>query len=422
MVSFGVVLKCLFLIGVSICLSSPAFAQVMGGGDSAIVRKKAKIKRKDIFDVFKSLKRSSNLPTDSSADEFKLVDDSATGTIFTVLPYLNYSLVTSLAMGSIANTTFYLGKAKNTDLSLVDLMGNYTLNKQLILRLRSIIWQRSNKYVFWGDWRYLKYPSYTYGLGPDAPEENKVLLDYSYLRVYQSIFRKILPRLYFGMGYRLDYHFNIAESNGGRITDYQVYAPTENKQESVSSGVSWNMLYDTRKNSINPVPGGYYALVGYRLNSKSLKSTGNWQTLIVDMRKYIRFPSYTSNVIAIWSFNWLTFGGDAPYLDLPSTGWDNNDNQGRGYLQGRFRGHNLISLEAEYRFSITENKLLGGVVFSNVQSFSDGRQPEFNVFYPAVGAGLRLKFNKHTNTNLSVDYGMGLNGAKSLFFNLGEVF
>ncbi|WP_332369508.1 hypothetical protein [Spirosoma telluris] len=41
---------------------------------------------------------------------------------------------------------------------------------------------------------------------------------------------------------------------------------------------------------------------------------------------------------------------------------------------------------------------------------------------PAVGGGIRIKMNKISRTNLSVDYGFGMDGSHGLFFNLGEVF
>ena len=42
--------------------------------------------------------------------------------------------------------------------------------------------------------------------------------------------------------------------------------------------------------------------------------------------------------LAFWSFGDLVTGGEATYLDLPSTGGDIYARSGRGYPQGRFRG------------------------------------------------------------------------------------
>jgi hemolysin activation/secretion protein len=120
--------------------------------------------------------------------------------------------------------------------------------------------------------------------------------------------------------------------------------------------------------------------------------------------------------------DWLTTAGTPPYLLLPSTGWDDNYNTGRGYIQGRFRGNNMVYFESEYRFGLTRNGLLGGVAFVNLQHFSSEISSEYNKIFPGYGAGLRLKLNKHSGANLAVDYGFGLNGSKGFFVNLGEVF
>ena len=107
---------------------------------------------------------------------------------------------------------------------------------------------------------------------------------------------------------------------------------------------------------------------------------------------------------------------------LPNTGGDPYSNTGRGYIQGRYRGANMIYLEGEYRFGITHNGLLGGVVFGNAQSFTEQSSNTFETIAPGWGAGIRIKFNKFSNTNVALDYGFGLNGSSGIFVNLGEVF
>jgi len=82
----------------------------------------------------------------------------------------------------------------------------------------------------------------------------------------------------------------------------------------------------------------------------------------------------------------------------------------------------MIYGESEYRFGISKNGLLGGVVFANTQSFSSRLNRQLRLFSPGFGAGARIKFNKFTNTNLCIDYGMGIDGSKGFAVNLGEVF
>ena len=180
-------------------------------------------------------------------------------------------------------------------------------------------------------------------------------------------------------------------------------------------------MFDSRTNPVNS-SGGAYANILYRDNPAAMGSTNSWQSLLIDLRKYFRFPQHSNNVIGFWSYNWLILSGKPPYLDLPSTSWDTYTNTGRGYIQGRFRSFNMLYLEAEYRFQISNNGLFGGVVFANTQAFSGWPSGGFSQLQPAVGTGLRVKLNKNSKTNLDIDYGFGTGESHGLFVNIGEVF
>ena len=107
---------------------------------------------------------------------------------------------------------------------------------------------------------------------------------------------------------------------------------------------------------------------------------------------------------------------------MPNTGNDPYSNTGRGYIQGRFRGANMAYVEGEYRFSVSRNGLFGGVIFANAESFTELSSNRFETIAPGWGAGIRVKLNKFSRTNIAVDYGFGLGGSQGLFVNLGEVF
>jgi hypothetical protein len=129
-----------------------------------------------------------------------------------------------------------------------------------------------------------------------------------------------------------------------------------------------------------------------------------------------------NNVLAFWSYNVFTLSGNPPYLDLPGTGTDTYNNTGRGYVYDRFIGKKMIDLEAEFRYHITRNGLLGGVLFANAESLSEMNSNQFQVISPAAGIGLRIKFNKFSNTNVGVDFAVGVHGSQGFYGNLGEVF
>ena len=148
----------------------------------------------------------------------------------------------------------------------------------------------------------------------------------------------------------------------------------------------------------------------------------NWQSLLIDARKYIHFPATSPNTLAFWTYDWFTVSGKPPYLNLANTACDTYLNMGRGYIQARFRGQNLVYFESEYRFKILNNGLIGGVAFLNAQSYTEQESKRFEVVSPGYGVGLRFKFNKFSNTNIALDYGWGSHGSQGIFANLGEVF
>ena len=82
----------------------------------------------------------------------------------------------------------------------------------------------------------------------------------------------------------------------------------------------------------------------------------------------------------------------------------------------------MIYLESEYRFGISKNGLIGGVIFANTESLSEYPFNHLEKFLPGAGIGLRLKMNRQSKANIAIDYGFGMNGSQGFFFNIGEVF
>ncbi|HCW06192.1 MAG TPA: hypothetical protein DGG95_02380 [Cytophagales bacterium] len=323
----------------------------------------------------------------------------------------------------VANGAFYTSEDQFAKLSNIYTDIVYTAKRQLIVHIQGNIWTKGNKFNIVNDWRYYAYPQKTYGLGGTSSLDKFANQNFKYLRLYQTVLRTIAPSLYAGIGYGFDYHWDItgtAQNPDGDSTVIASINSYDHLSKSISSGISGNLLYDNRLNSIN-ASGGSYANIVFRQNFSGL-GNNSWQSLLIDLRHYIPFPKTSENVFAFWSYNWLTLNGDPPYLDLPSTGWDTYGNTGEGYIQGRFRSKNLLFLEAEYRFKLMNNGLLGGVVFANAQTVTDWPSNQFKTIAPAVGLGARLKFNKYSRTNIAIDYGIGLGGSSGIFVNLGEVF
>lgn len=337
------------------------------------------------------------------------------------LPVAGYTLQTGFAGVLSSNFAFYTSEHSQANLSNVLTSITYSQYKQIIFPIQANIWTKGNKYNIQTDWRYLKYPSLTYGLGGNTSADSGYNIAYGYLRLHQAILRSVTPDLYLGLGFDFDYFWNIREVDPptSKPTDFERYGLTKAEQ---AAGISLHVLYDNRRNPINPAKGTYASLT-YRPNFTFLGSDNNWQSLLLDLREFLPFPAGTRNVLALWSYDWFTVGsGNPPYLLLPSTGWDAYSNTARGYIQGRYRSRNMLYFESEYRFGLTSNGLLGGVVFANAQSFSEMATSRYTYIEPGYGLGLRISLNKFSRTNLCIDYGWGTHGSGGFFVNLGEVF
>jgi hypothetical protein len=338
----------------------------------------------------------------------------------TFIPGIEYSIGTGMAAS--VNASIVLPKIEGTaNKSTIFTELKFTQNHQVVTQFATNLWSKNGDYNFTSNWSYLKYPQKDFGLGSNSSLSLFDELDYSYLKLYQSVLKRIAPNLYFGPGINIDYHWNIQDSTtiNKPLNGVTQYGATKTSN---STGILLNLLYDTRINNVNPVANSSFFNFIYRDNLSGLGSDHNWQSVIMDFRKYYAFPSGSKNILAFWTYDQITISGHPPYLDMPNTASDTYSNFGRGYVQSRFRGDKFLYAESEYRFGITENGFLGGVVFANVQSLSSQPGQSIQGVLPGYGAGLRVKFNMHSNTSVALDYGFGQGGSKGLFMNLGEVF
>jgi hypothetical protein len=405
-------LKALFAGGLCL-LSSLLFAQ----NDSSSVKYRPidTLEKLDLIDIVRSFVKIKTRPT--AADDKKKI-------YFSILPISTGGATDRKMLITSTTAGFYLGDRKDTYLSSVNFAPYLNFKGRYGLPVRSSIWLRDNSFNIQGDTRVLKYPQYTWGLGGGQPSNNKFLVDYVYVRFYQSALKRITSYFYAGIGYNLDYYLDIEGDNGtrGTLSQFTGYKfGTKANQNSFSSGPSLNLLYDTRNNSINPLP-GFYANLIYRYSAAPLGSNDNWQSLYLDARKYLSLSqSGPKNMLAFWTYYWASLSSGTPYLNLPSIGMDPYQRSGRGIEQNRYRGESLFYFEAEYRRDITENGLLGFVAFANINSASQPNSRRFKYWNPAGGGGLRIKFNKKSDTNIGVDYGWSRDYS-AIMLNLGESF
>jgi hypothetical protein len=386
--------------------SEPARAQT-GAPDSAQA-----VPQRDLMDLFaKVLGRKP-----------KVVVDRYPPLVLSVLPAFSVNPAYGVLFGVATTALVRLGPPPETSASTAGVTVSYTTKQQFNVVARANIFGPRNQFLIEGDWRYQDTSQPTYGLGPALPEELEDNLEYKIIRLYQTMYRPVSGQLMAGLGYHYSDYFDIVDPNAERGLPSPVvdYNDGQTVTRMVSSGVSLNMVFDNRDSPIYATR-GYYAQGNFYTFPTWLGSDTDWQSFQTDFRTYspTRLPG--RGVFAVWATTWFTFGRP-PYLELPAIGWDTYQRSGRGYPQGRVRGENQLYLEGEYRVTLSRDGFWGAAAFVNLLSTSDQTTRAFEKVNPGVGLGLRIKLNKNSTTNITLDYAVGAEGANGLFLGTGEAF
>lgn len=388
------------------------------------------VPQKGLVDFLSSKRKILKLP---------LVDTLVIGKFsLSFLPIVSYDPALGFVAGVGISAGILNGKSSSTHPSSILANTMVTTKQQLNIFVRSNIYTKNDAWIFQGDWRLLLFSQSTYGLGINFSDRKQLPpveqpMNFNYIRFYEYTYHKLVGSWYAGLGINIDRHYSIKDQLLDTIqpninfTSHYRYSVTNSLplDNNASVGISANFLFDSRDNAVNPLK-GQYALLSFRMNKEFLGSTRSSNILAYDYRYYwpVSGNKKLPQIIAFWSWAQFLASGKQPYLDMPSITWDMYSRSGRGYVQGRIRGENILYAETEYRFPISKNGLLGGVAFFNITTATnDAIQQKLGYgFAEGYGAGIRIKLNKKTNTNIAIDYGRGRNGLSGVYFNLQETF
>jgi hypothetical protein len=369
-------------------------------------------------------------------------------TYYSILPIIGYAPANGFLIGGAISLSRMFGPPP-TNLSSGMLNFQVTTKHQFIVNARSKIYLPGNQWFLQGDWRLMLFTQPTYGLGTNNSEFNKTHIyinnldevddtlaepmNFKLVRIYEEASRKIGDsHFYAGLGIMVDQLFAIEDLRLDTVTGSPTYYITNNFKYSDTNnfnpirygtnGIKYMLLTDTRDNISNCYK-GYFASVSLVTNIKLGKYSQPSTQLLYDARYYLGLSKKNPRmVLALWSYGSFLLSGNVPYLALPSIGWDTYNRSGRGYIQGRFRGLDMVYNEAEYRFPISKSGLLGGVVFANATTASNYYHGLFNNTALGAGAGMRLQLDKRSRTNLTVDIGKNTDHGTAIYFNLQEAF
>ena len=173
-------------------------------------------KQKDVVDVLHEVAKI-HIRADSSSIK-------GNGPFYSVLPAVGYALQSGLTGAIVLNASFFTDSSKDK-FSNIQLNGNYSQYQQYWFHFNTSVFFDKLKLHLVGDNRYYNFPTNTYGLGTSSSLSDALAIDYSYLRIYEIIFRELSPNIFAGLGYNLDYHWNInvVSNTGKALLDFEKY-------------------------------------------------------------------------------------------------------------------------------------------------------------------------------------------------------
>jgi len=372
-----------------------------------------------------------------------------------VIPALGYTPQNGFVFGATTLAGIYLGDPRTTTISSLGLVAFYTSKNQLIIQSRDVAMLEGNAWQLHGDYRLLITNQPTYGLGASTESADTSFtvggtgttgtlageqpIDFNLLRVHQVVLKRIAGPFYAGASFRFDRYFDIRDNRLDLaaavpvVTSHYGYSAYNgfNTGAYNASGVGLELVLDSRDSTINAYR-GWYLNASLRAYPTALGSAKSATLAYGEARTYVGLDDdVPRNVLAFWVLAQGVLSGELPYLALPSIGWDFAGRTGRGYVQGRFRGTAEVYAEAEWRFRLTNNGLLGGTVFANASTFARpaatgpgspvSSEALFSTVRPAAGVGLRFMMNREARNNVTLDFAVGQNSG-GIYFGAGEAF
>ena len=230
-----------------------------------------------------------------------------------------------------------------------------------------------DRYFFSGDFRYYVFSQSNFGLGTDIVPWGAEFKDfdyksieqpmnYNYFKLHETISYNIIPLFFVGAGIHIDSYTNINDKlldvSNGKYTYHYNYSKKHgfsDKNYSVS-GISLNLIYDSRDNLINTNK-GLYLNMNYSFNPqtslKGQRKTAPLYCLSLD----ISYPISKQNkqhVVGFWAYGqFLALVDNLPYLESSSHRLGPEQSRsGKGYIQGSISEvKNLMYFESGISFS-----------------------------------------------------------------------
>lgn len=330
-----------------------------------------------------------------------------------ILPLLYFTPDTRWAAGAAGVYYFKipakLKGEKETRVSNIQFLTDYTQNKQLDVWGQWNIFTRNENYLFKGEVRYRNFPDRFYGIGNNTLKKFEEKYDYSLISFKSLFLKKIRQFVFAGIDYHIEKEYNFTYQPGGllesgKITGYK---------GGIQSALGLVAIYDSRDNVINTYKGSILEISSY-FYRKDIGSSFNFTYLNLLYQKFWQIKR--THILALQTK--IRYGfGNIPFLDMSAVG---NDDLLRGYPKNRYKDVNFLGSQLEYRFPLFWR--FGMVAFAGVGDvFKNTKDLGLQELKYSYGVGLRFLVNPAERLNIRVDYGHGKDGGY-FYFVVAESF
>ncbi len=213
--------------------------------------------------------------------------------------------------------------------------------------------------------------------------------------LFLKVLRKIKGRFYGGAFIKLQHSQTAFENHPDSIQNVN------------ANGMAATFLYDTRKNIYYPTH-GMQAGVSFLANPKWMGSDSVFNSLRMYANWYHSITNKSVLAARVSIFSGL---GHVPFSGQHAIGGKDI----RGYTNGKYRGDQSYSAQAEYRWNFY--KRWGAVGFFGL-AFTEA---PYSGILPGGGIGIRFKAIRSRNINIGIDGAIG-KGDKGLYVRINEAF
>lgn len=318
---------------------------------------------------------------------------------FVPIPYINYDRAGGFEFGAVPMAMYKISKTDTiSPQSLTGVLGKYSTEKNWVVIAFQRLYLKEDHWriTFGGGIASNGFQFFSEDAGGGSFIDYRTAANFFHINIQRKIYKK----LYGGISYTFV------------TTDTKFDDPFED-EETVFHALGFSLALDTRSSV-------YYPYTGFLTNIKWYTTPEFFDNefvsnkIDIDYNRY--FPFYDKrDVFAARAY--MGFGlGDLAFEQQFIV----QDKDIRGYTQGKYRGENIASIQAEYRYNPFSK--IGFVGFGGFATIWNAPNESDNgIILPSIGAGMRYNVfpKNHLNVGLEAAFGRDDWG---IYFKIGEAF